>query len=215
MKLLLATSKIAKLPFPFFCLSHWCLCFPWIRRARWCSLGWSEEEKFLVREIATGLVFSLQLILHFVNMASSGLRSVDERGGISEFPVREWWAYEAKEVHWRWYILGWICFYPSSSLVTFCTVCTCVLSCFSHVRLFVTHGLLPIRLLCLWDSLDKNTGVGCCSLLQGIFLTQGSNPCPLHILNCRQILYHWATGEALFSTVLASKSGIPGCILAT
>ena len=30
-------------------------------------------------------------------------------------------------------------------------------------------------------------------LLQGIFLTQGSNPCLLH---CRQILYHWATWEA-------------------
>ena len=34
---------------------------------------------------------------------------------------------------------------------------------------------------------SKNTGVGCHALLQGIFLTQGSNlglPC------CRQILYH-------------------------
>ena len=27
-----------------------------------------------------------------------------------------------------------------------------------------------------WDSPDKNTGVGCRSLLQGIFLTQGLNP---------------------------------------
>ena len=27
------------------------------------------------------------------------------------------------------------------------------------------------------DSPGKNTGVGCCALLQGIFLTQGSNPC--------------------------------------
>ena len=42
-----------------------------------------------MREIATALVFSLQLILHFVNMASGGLRSIDERGGVSEFPVRE------------------------------------------------------------------------------------------------------------------------------
>ena len=33
----------------------------------------------------------------------------------------------------------------------------------------------------------KNTGVGCHSLLQGIFLTQGSNPGLLH---CKQILYH-------------------------
>ena len=36
------------------------------------------------------------------------------------------------------------------------------------------------RLLCPWDSLGKNTGVGCHFLLQGIFLTQGWNPCPLH-----------------------------------
>ena len=33
----------------------------------------------------------------------------------------------------------------------------------------------------------KNTGVGNYCLLQGIFLTQGSNP---GLLNCRQILYH-------------------------
>ena len=32
----------------------------------------------------------------------------------------------------------------------------------------------------------KNTGVGCHSLLQGIFLTQGLNTSLLH---CRQILY--------------------------
>ena len=35
-----------------------------------------------------------------------------------------------------------------------------------------------------WDSPGKNTGVGCRSLLQGIFLTQGSN---LGLLHCRQI----------------------------
>ena len=29
------------------------------------------------------------------------------------------------------------------------------------------------RLLCLWNSPDKNTGVGCHSLLQGIFLREG------------------------------------------
>ena len=34
---------------------------------------------------------------------------------------------------------------------------------------------------------DKNTGVGSHSLLQGIFLTQISNP---GLLNCRQILHH-------------------------
>ena len=37
------------------------------------------------------------------------------------------------------------------------------------------------RLLCAWDSLGKNTGVGCHFLLQGISLTHGSNPCLLHL----------------------------------
>ena len=44
------------------------------------------------------------------------------------------------------------------------------------------------------DSPGKNTGVGCHALLQGIFLTQGSNPCLLCLMHCRQILYllsHW------------------------
>ena len=31
------------------------------------------------------------------------------------------------------------------------------------------------RLFCPWDSPGKNTGVGCQALLQGIFLTHGSN----------------------------------------
>ena len=48
------------------------------------------------------------------------------------------------------------------------------------------HGLQPARLLCPWNSPGKNTGVGCHFLLQGIFLTWGSNPGLLH---CRQILY--------------------------
>ena len=49
-----------------------------------------------------------------------------------------------------------------------------MLNCISHVRLFATQ---PARLLCPWDSPGKTTGVGCHALLQGIFLTQGSNPC--------------------------------------
>ena len=45
-----------------------------------------------------------------------------------------------------------------------------------------------------WDFPGKNTGVGCHFLLQGIFPTQGSNPCLTllscsGLLHCRQILY--------------------------
>ena len=46
------------------------------------------------------------------------------------------------------------------------------------------HGLWPARLLCLWESPGKNLWVGCHFLLQGIFLTQGSN---LRLLG----LLHW------------------------
>ena len=42
-------------------------------------------------------------------------------------------------------------------------------------------GLKPARLLCPWNSPGKNTGVSCHSFLQGIFLTQGSNPHLLHL----------------------------------
>ena len=42
------------------------------------------------------------------------------------------------------------------------------------------HEAQPTRLPCPWDSPDKNTGVGCHFLLQGIFPTQESNPRVLH-----------------------------------
>ena len=47
----------------------------------------------------------------------------------------------------------------------------------------MTCELQTTRLLCPWDFSGKNIGVGCHFLLQGIFLTQGSNPSLLHLLN--------------------------------
>ena len=44
------------------------------------------------------------------------------------------------------------------------------------------HGLQTTRLLRPWNFPGKDTGVGCHFLLQGIFLTQGLNPCLLHLL---------------------------------
>ena len=67
------------------------------------------------------------------------------------------------------------------------------------------HGLEPARLLCPWGSPGKNTGVGCHALLQGIFLTQRSNPRPLCPLHCRRILYCWATREALIRDYLIAN----------
>ena len=44
------------------------------------------------------------------------------------------------------------------------------------------------RLLYLWDSSGKNTGAVHHTLLQGIFLTQGLDPCVLRLL-------HWQMGS--------------------
>ena len=49
------------------------------------------------------------------------------------------------------------------------------------------HELWHARLLCPWTFPDKKTGVGCHTLLQGTFLTQGVN---LGLLHWRQTLYH-------------------------
>ena len=64
----------------------------------------------------------------------------------------------------------------------------CTLSHFSCVWLSATLWTVAVKLLCPWDSPGKNTGVGCHFLLQGIFLTQGSNP---HLLR----LFHWQVGS--------------------
>ena len=63
----------------------------------------------------------------------------------------------------------------------------CSVSRVSHVRLFVTSWTVAHRVPLSMDSPGKNTGMGCHSLLQGIFPTQGLN---LGLLHCRQILYH-------------------------
>ena len=69
-----------------------------------------------------------------------------------------------------------------------------LLSC---VQLFVTpwKRRRPRRLTLYspWNSPGQNSGVGSLSLLQGIFPTQGSNPCLLH---CRWILYQLGHKES-------------------
>ena len=92
-------------------------------------------------------------------------------------------------------------------------------------------GLFPAGPLCPWDSPGKNTGVGidlpdpgiepvslkssalasgffakytrvgCHALLQGIFLTQGLNPCLLSLL-------HWQGGSLLTSVTSEAPKSI-------
>ena len=72
------------------------------------------------------------------------------------------------------------------------------------------RGLLPARLLCLWDFPGKSTGVGCHFLLQKIFQTQGSNPGLPH---CKQILSE-PPGKSEKLTHFPQKSK-PSCGAAT
>ena len=62
----------------------------------------------------------------------------------------------------------------------------------NHKSCLSPHSIL--WLFCPWDFLGKNTEMGCHFLLQWIFLTQGLNP---RLLLGRDILYHWATWEAV------------------
>ena len=74
----------------------------------------------------------------------------------------------------------------SSKTPSFMPLVECELSC--SVMSLEPHGLYHIRLLCPWNFLGKNTGVGCHFLFKEVFLTQGSNPCLLRLL-------HWQVGS--------------------
>ena len=87
----------------------------------------------------------------------------------------------------EWGVIAFSVWYLSKSIIWAFSNYSCMSSvCSVSSDSLWPHGLSSARLLCPWDSPDKNTGVGCHSLLQGIFPTQESN---LGLLHCRQILY--------------------------
>ena len=73
-----------------------------------------------------------------------------------------------------------------------------MLSC---VRLFETPWTVARQAPVSLDFPDKNTGVGCHFLLQGIFPTQGSNPSLLHLL-------HWQADSLLDLPLKEANTGI-------
>ena len=75
--------------------------------------------------------------------------------------------------------------------ISFMLVCMC--GCPVMSNLMQLHGLEISRLLCSWNFPGKNTGVGCHFLLQGLFLTLGSNPHSYTFCIGRQTLYYCVT----------------------
>ena len=72
-----------------------------------------------------------------------------------------------------------------------------VLSCPGISDSLGAHGLERTKLFCRWHCPDKNTGVGCHFLLQGISLTKRSNWHLLRLLHWRADFFiHWAVREA-------------------
>ena len=94
-----------------------------------------------------------------------------------------------------------VCVCVCESLSKGVCVCVCVCESLSHVPLFVTPCTVCQVALSMGFS-SKNTGVGCHSLRQGIFPTQGSNPSLLH---CMQIGYRLS-----HQGIDASDFGEPG-----
>ena len=67
-----------------------------------------------------------------------------------------------------------------------CSLFKHMLSCSvvsDSLRFFATPWTIAHQVLCSWGFSGKNTGVDCHFFLQGIFLTQGSNLCLLHLLD--------------------------------
>ena len=130
---------------------------------------------------------------HRVGHDLSGLAAVVAAGFSQGTPNRNIWIYNIKMC--MLYILyninkQYLVVFNSNLSIALGGLVVLVAKC---VWLLQPHGLQPARFLCPWDSLGKNTGVGCHFLLQGTFLTQGSNP---GLLWCRQIPYQLSYKEA-------------------
>ena len=89
-------------------------------------------------------------------------------------------------------------------------ICVFVLSRFSSVWVFVIPWTAAIQApLCPRNSPGKNTGVGCHALLQGIFLTQGSNIASYIACNGRQDFFNSSATISHKYTYIPSLLSLP------
>ena len=92
---------------------------------------------------------------------------------------------------------GPLCLWKSGlSLCVLMALCVQARS-LGHIQLFAALPTVACLSPLSMGFPSKNTGVGCHSLLQGIFWTQGLHPNLLRLLHYRQILYLLSHGGAL------------------
>ena len=133
----------------------------------------------------THVVSNLSITLHSIHIIQIRILSLKDLSNLSKVGIQVQLilqGFQGSKIQWK--------------------INTCLLS---HVWLFATYRFYPTWLLCPWDSPRNNTGVGCHSLLQEIFPTQGSNLSLLH--------YRWIVN--LLSILRSSKVTINNinCIL--
>ena len=102
---------------------------------------------------------------------------------IKQLEVQPDYSETTQEINWREFLWRWV----------YINICKTLKWSESESRSVVSDSLWPRGLYSPWNSPGQNTGVGSCSLLQGIFPTQGSNPGLLH---CRRILYQLSHKES-------------------
>ena len=74
------------------------------------------------------------------------------------------------------------------------------------------HGLQPTRLFCSWNFPGKNIPVGTHFLLQGIFLTQGSNSCLLQSGRFFCLRYYIKRDIENQRVIISKESNMVGCM---
>ena len=138
-----------------------------------CLLPNIKEKKICILRATPGksCIFGLQreVLACVLFRTSAGLSSLDSD-----------WVFNLRYIFYSDF-LCWILFIHLLLFVTQVTQVHCrklKMCCARSLQSWSTlwpRGLQPTWLLCPWDSPGNNTGVGSHALLQGIFLTQGSN----------------------------------------
>ena len=86
-----------------------------------------------------------------------------------------------------------------------CLLSPCLFNFYAEWKVKVCVWLCDPRDYSPWNSSGQNTGVGKLTLLQGLFQTQGSNPCLLLSCTAGGVFTHWTTWEARWISLRCLK----------